>query len=318
MGWSKIGGESGGSDRKDIYVQMETGKPARLHAILGKGEEPVSYWTHWIDAAKQSINCPGKSVCPACKAGIKARMMHIMNVWDYAAKKVKVLEKGNTVYESIKMYYEMGNNSLDGVDIVIKSVGDGRDTKYVVASLPMTSALPKEAAGAKHDLEALSAKTEPSQIAQLLGGEKGQDTDFPLPDEQTGVEVVMPTGKYKGMTLIEIVQKDRNYVGWVAENFEDEEIKESANAALESTDRTPVQTKPASKPQPTAKDAKVAQALAMVNTFTSKGGELKAVAQMMKDTAKKTVVKDFSEQELDMFIESMNDLIESLAFDAPV
>ena len=316
MGWNKVGGESGATTtRANVYVQIEPGKPKRVHALLDRGEEPLSYWTHWLNNVKQSVICPGKSVCPACKAGINAKMQHAMNVWDYTEKQVRVLEKGNQVYEPIKMAFDMAGNTLDTVDIIIKQVGSGLETKYVVTTMALSGEAPT---GPKLDIENLCRKADPEHIAKLLGDKiEFGDTDPKAKEPEVGYslpgEVLMPTGKYKGQRLDEIVKSDRNYVEWVAENFEDVEIVDAAKEALAaSPTRKAIEPKPALS----LRDKKIAESLKLVDAYRTKAGNLKAVAQIMKDVAKKSLLKDFTEAELDTFIEEMKTIIESLEFDA--
>lgn len=341
MGWGAMNQGGSKSDRLDTFVQFKEGKPVKLHALLERGEEPKSYWTHWVQEAKTQIRCPGRGVCPACTARVPAKMTHAMNVWDYNEGKIKVLEKGNQVYENVKMFYEINNNSLEAIDIVIKQTGTKRDTKYVVAAVPCNTP-PDTSKHTKHDLESLLKPHTPAEVQAALGGGVGPvrgedvlestvaaeeaDLEFPTdPVEPDSAEVTMPTGKYKGQRLIDIVKKDRNYVTWVSENFTDSNIIEAANEALNSTDREPVPPKPENPMTPimtvtqdqlkTARFKFHTKALSLVQDYKTKVGNIDAVTKLMKETSKKITLKDFTEQELEQFVKSMEDLVESLQYD---
>lgn len=306
MSWSEIAGESAG--RENIYVAIESGKPKRVHALLATGEEPRSFWSHFIESAKQSVRCPGKNVCPACKEGISARMVHAMNVYDYTEKSVRILDRGNQVYQSIKLFYESNSNNLDNIDIVIKSTGKGRNTNYVVASLPVDKNAPDFESLERHDLDEICKPNTPQEIKDLLSsGDFSPDKleeEVEFPDEPTNEKSTMPTGKYRGKTIEDIAKIDIKYVQWVADNFDDPDLVGDAKAILNKK---------------VIKNEGLNNALALVEKFQEKGGDIKQVASIMRKVAagKKMVLRDFTDGELAKFSVEIEDLVESPNYDKP-
>ena len=51
--------------------------------------------------------------------------------------------------------------------------------------------------------------------------------------EPAAVELIMPFGKHRGRTLGDIARTRLSYLRWMAENLEDEDLRDAAEAVLE-------------------------------------------------------------------------------------
>lgn len=180
MGWDSVG-KGGAAD----FVQLEAGKPVKVHIVLLDGQEPESYFTHFINEANggkgASVVCPGaENGCPCCanKKVYPRRVRHAVNVVDPISGEVKILESGNTIFKAIKAAFDEYGD-LDTVDFKISKTGAGLDTEYAV--LPVATKF----TGDKTDLELkdlteLATPTDVETIQMLMdGGSFGDETPAP-------------------------------------------------------------------------------------------------------------------------------------------
>ena len=169
MGWNDVAGKS---DKDGIHLSIKPNQTIKVHILLEQGEEPVSYWSHFIRSPQgknRSVICPGRDVCPACANGnIKTKRQHAMNVWDYESNSVKILEQGNSIMQQIKMVYDQ-YGSLDIVDISIKRIGEGLSTQYLVMPLPLTAPFSEDVSG-KFDIKKIKTADSIEKIRGLLDG----------------------------------------------------------------------------------------------------------------------------------------------------
>lgn len=192
--WNNIingnNGSTGGTQTE--YLKFPEGQTTIR--ILDK--EPFSRWTHWVQQANGgkgvSIDCVGKN-CPICEErkkekaeGVKpsdmkykVSMTHSINVLDRTDGKVKILEKGNGLFQdlanALTMLTAMGQApDITLIDIIITKTGKTfNQVKYAVMPNPSTirPLNEEESALEKYDLKALKPKLEPFQVIQLMNGQ---------------------------------------------------------------------------------------------------------------------------------------------------
>jgi len=169
MGWDAVK-DMGSAD----FVQLEAGVPIKVHVLLKDGEEPESYFVHFVPEANegkgQSVICPGSKVCPCCanKGAYPLRMRHAVNVFDYTDNTVKILEGGNAIFKRLKETFDEYGN-LNDIDFKITKKGSGLKTEYVVVAIPTKFAEDIDSLELK-DLTTLSTATDPDDITTLLDG----------------------------------------------------------------------------------------------------------------------------------------------------
>lgn len=316
MSWNDVIGKGGG---RENYLQIKENQTTRVHLLLDDGEEPISYWTHFMGRGQRSIICPGRDVCPACKDGVKGKRQHAVNVWDYDSSSVKILQQGNSVFQQIKMIYDQ-YGSLNEIDVSIKRIGGGLNTQYLVIPLPLTAPFNKQYE--KFDIDILIQPDSPEKASELMtGGEVApEDTKVskgPLHATSTSVPPVRPIGadphdrpltfgKYKGKTIAEIAIDDYNYVKWLAENVSDERIKGLAKeytGEITPVDPTPLPTNGDIKPL-------VDEAYQLINFDPKFKGRINDVARMMTEATQtptnpkgKMVLQNYTEQEVRKLLE---------------
>lgn len=183
MGWNDVGSSST-SDKQEIkYMGLLEG----THQIRCLDAEPVSRWTHWIPQANAgkgyTVNCAGKD-CPVCAeikaakakkapAKMNSRKLHLMNVIDRASGEVKLIDKGNGLFEALYGIYEelkADNGDLTNYDLKIRVSGSGKDTVYTPIPMPVKPLTKDEKALEKYDREKLSESLTVEQITALMGG----------------------------------------------------------------------------------------------------------------------------------------------------
>lgn len=337
MGWADTMGKKG--EGSNSHVIIKPNSTVKLHILLDQGEEPVSYWGHFIRLAKggRSVICPGRDICPACKkSDIRTKRSHAINVWDYDSKSVKVMEQGNSVMQQLKLIYDQ-YGSFDAIDVSIRRVGEGLNTQYLVMPMPRTEG-PFTENYTKIDIAKMKQPTSVEKITQLLSGEDA-DTSFdpgtfgaeqaqatapvgtgyvptstPPPlvvGGKSGSSVTIPFGKYKGKTMEEIAEIDMNYVKWCASNITDPIVKAAAQALAGGTaPKADVPSGPTSGSTIDATKAQlVSQAYAIINSDPRYKGQLPVVIDLMKKAtatpvspAGKMLLADYTVDELNTLL----------------
>ena len=157
ISWKEVTEQNNGTgDKKELnYVKLSVGhNPMRI-----LDDEPISFWSHWIQAANggkgMSLMCIGKD-CPGCdsikydkinkiQTKNKTSRKHAINVWNRKTKRVEILEKGKTIFESLAIYLDsMGDLKDYDIDIVQTGEGFG-NVKYTVMPIMKSESLPDEA-----------------------------------------------------------------------------------------------------------------------------------------------------------------------------
>ena len=312
--WKDVSG--GGGDKDHLIITPNTAK--LLHILVKDDEEPHSYWTHYIPSkvpAKKgrSVRCPGRDICPACADGsFKTARRHSINVYDYESKAIKILEKGNTVFEQLKMIKDQ-YGSFGKVDVSIKRSGEGKSTTYMAIPIPRMEPFDEAlVAQGKFSLEAMKPAHTPEQIEKIIHELNNTSPHVTMemdsPDsgylEPTSTSPVLEFGKYKGKTFDEIAELgDLNYVKWCAENLDKKDLKEDAAKVVAKNTG-----KPAPIPAPVVeKPSKqlIDEIQIIINTDPRYAKDIgKAVEKMKQATASptypngKTLLLDYSMDEL--------------------
>lgn len=238
MGWADT--LSKGQSKTDAILEPNTTK--QFHILLEPDEEPYSYWTHYIPnkggGAPRGfvVICPGKNICPACKVkSYRTTMQHAINVWDYSSNSVKILRQGNSVMSQLKLIHDQ-YKTWDHIDISIRRIGDGQGTQYIVVPIPRQEIFNEDITNKLHIIPEVKHANTPEEIQQYIDGitvdTNFNPEEFGKKEEKRSGQFVMPFGKYKGQTLIDIYKKDTEYIGWLAENMSDQYIKEEAKKVI--------------------------------------------------------------------------------------
>lgn len=322
MGWGDVNQAKGGSQDE---IQLTPNTARTVHVLLKPGEEPLSFWTHYIPskvAGKKGrvVICPGKDQCPACAAGAyQTRRRHAINVYDYETRAVKILEQGAKVFQQLRMIFEQ-YGSFDTIDVSIKRVGDRRDnTDYIVIPIPRAEPFDKELI--KHGvfpLEAHKAPFSPEQIETIIAQMEGKDGAVgpePKPSQPqmgkqppAGQECVLTFGKYQGRALIDVANEDLNYVKWCAENVADPKVKTAAQEIYDlfKKDKQPEQ---APAEQQVATQPVLTQVYDIINNDPRYKGNFTLVVNKMKEATQspqhpngKTLLTEYTPEELEKFL----------------
>lgn len=312
MSWDAVQGQGSEGSRDKSHLSIKSSQTVKIHILLNPGEEPISYWTHYLRNARRSVICPGRDTCPICKQGIiKSTRRHAVNVYDYDSNSVKILEQGQTVMQQLKLIYDQ-YQGLDGVDITIRRIGEGRETTYTVIPMPLASPFPHTNLE-RFEIAILKTPNTPEEIQTLLNGAVAEGNVGPTTSSAPTSSTPVPSassnallfGKYRGMTLEEVAVKDMNYVKWCAENIQDEKVKQYAQAIVNRIAPIPVDPKPVSN-----KLTLINQAYDLINKDPRYKGNLNTVIGKMKEataTAQapngKMLLQDYTEDELNKLIE---------------
>ncbi len=178
MSWNDVMGTGGGKTEKDeLFIGPNSTK--LVHILLAPGEEPVSYWTHFIpDSTGKTkgkvVICPGKAICPACKAAkFRTKRVHAINVWDYESKSVKILEQGNQVMQQLSMINDQFNCKQcgwDNIDISIRRIGDGTSTQYVVIPIPVKAPFDKTQLHGLFPIASMKIANSAQEVEAIING----------------------------------------------------------------------------------------------------------------------------------------------------
>lgn len=134
MSWDDVRNESK-SNEKENYTKFPEG--TTMIRILDA--EPYSFWQHWIQSTKTSVNCPGKD-CPICNVIAKAKAnnetpmynnsrKHAMRVWNYTTNQMEIMTQGKGFMQQIlDLHEEIGD--IRTYDIKVKRSGGGLNTTY--------------------------------------------------------------------------------------------------------------------------------------------------------------------------------------------
>jgi hypothetical protein len=132
--------ENGSSSQKAEFTKFPVGV-TRIRVI---DVEPYVRWTHWLNANKRSVNCPGKG-CPICEIrknqkaskepySISMSRRFAINIFNFETGKVEIMEQGIGFFEDLremKDQAEKAGHSLSEAIIRVKRKGtDKDDTSY--------------------------------------------------------------------------------------------------------------------------------------------------------------------------------------------
>ena len=182
MGWNDVKENNGGSEKKEVNFVSIADKETVVLRVLS--EEPISRWSHWIPSVKRSFTCLGKG-CPVCEiikqdkankanARYSSSKRHSLIVWNYATKRVEVLEQGNDFFQNLLAFVEDPDlGDLRDYDIKITRRGTGKDTSYTVipcAKKRVSKEVEDAFATCGIDLEKYYAPCTSQQMIDILSG----------------------------------------------------------------------------------------------------------------------------------------------------
>ena len=176
-------------DKSDNMKKTEYTKfPEGVTKIRVVDAIPVTRWTHWINAQKRSVNCPGKG-CPICEIrhqqkANKEPYTHAMGrrvsmqVLNRNTGKLEMMEQGVTFFQDLRdlmaILDEKGKSLLD-VDISVRRRGTGKDgTSYrldIDDEYPLSD-IDKKLMEDMVVLEEFYVPHEPAKILRVLNGEE--------------------------------------------------------------------------------------------------------------------------------------------------
>lgn len=182
MSWNDVeenkGGNNGG-DKKDIeFLTLSVGN----NQIRFLEEEPETFWQHWIPTANGgkgiSAKCIGaKNGCPVCahmkelgqdKGKWSLRKVHTINVLDRKDGKVKLLQKGNSLFQDLKVFL-LSMGDLRNYDVNIVRTGKGfNDTKYTI--IPVMNSAPVPADLELYNLKEIFTDISKDEMIILMNG----------------------------------------------------------------------------------------------------------------------------------------------------
>lgn len=175
--------ESTGSGNKVEFTRF----PEGLVVVRLVDTVPNMRWTHWINSARASVNCPGKG-CPICNIRKQQKANKepqspmgrrlSLQVINRNTGKLEILEQGITFFEDLKIVLQMAveqDLQIDGVDLNIRRKGLGKDdTSYRIdlgEKYPMTEEDLKLIEENKIELNEYFKPNTPEQIVRILNGE---------------------------------------------------------------------------------------------------------------------------------------------------
>jgi len=139
MGWNDI--NENASKEKTPYTKFTVGN--NMFRILG--DEPYSYWSHWLQKQQTSVACAGRD-CPICnliKAAKEAgetpaynsTKRHAILVWNYTTNQAEIMIQGKTFFNQLlDLHQEVGD--IRSYDIKVIRKGKGTDTTYTILPQP--------------------------------------------------------------------------------------------------------------------------------------------------------------------------------------
>lgn len=191
MAWNKVGMSSGGNGTtKDDYIRLTDGQKVRIHVLLDQGEEPYSYFSVFIgpdQKSKRTVIIGPENENHEAITQEKKRAKHAVNVWDYQAKRVRILDAGNRLMEEIKNIWETYGQSLDTVDLVINKKGTGLATEWHATPVPSAFAKVDVSGITKFNMEDVFKPSTEEYIASVVNG--GSDFNFETPTEEKSAEI---------------------------------------------------------------------------------------------------------------------------------
>jgi hypothetical protein len=182
MSWNEVEGKGEG---KATYTKFEEGKAIQIRIL---DSEPISKWTHWLQASGRSVTCLNNN-CPVCKvikeqkeAGIekptysssKKFTLHVLN---RSTNCVELLEQGKDFFEQL-LTYQRSVGDLRSYDLKIIRSGKGTNTKYSFIPMPITPLTDAEKdmyEANKFDIVALSKPYTEEQVLGLMAGKPASE-----------------------------------------------------------------------------------------------------------------------------------------------
>ena len=214
MAWNEVANTKSESQSEVEFKTLSEG----THAVRILDDEPLTRWTHWLPSANAgkgcSVTCIGKN-CPVCelikqakkdkvKTSLSSRKTHAINVLDREDGKVKLIDKGNGLFDALIGVREMLMDDVGDItnyDVKIKVTGTGMDTSYVAIPMTAKPLTAEEKALELYNKEEIFKIFTAEQIVKLMAGatfadisDDTNDTEVPdakapeTPDEKPNVD----------------------------------------------------------------------------------------------------------------------------------
>lgn len=223
--------KGGGGGQKDPNV-LDLKEANRIRIL-----EPVTFkWRqHFIESTTDSeqgrpVVCPkgpdgrDQSPCPLCmkpvgtdgKQRFPISRRFATNVWDYESQSVKVLIAGPQVFEEFDAYVALGLDPT-AADILVHKMGKGINTSYKVVRANETPMPTQIQPGMLHDLDKYDTPDSTEKIFEKLEamGWDYDDLEMPSYTLEEAEAFQMPYGKFKGLTIEQIVANDPDYAQFI-------------------------------------------------------------------------------------------------------
>lgn len=222
------GGGGGSADPNVLKLQDAT----RIRIL-----EPTVYkWKqHFVESTTDNeqgrpVVCPrgpdGRNAepCPLCmkptgsdgKQRFPMSRRFATNVWDYDSNSVKVLIAGPQVFEEFDAWVALGIDATES-DVLIHKMGKGISTSYKVVRANPTPMPVQITPDMLHDLDKYDSPDSIERIFEKLE-EMGWDYDSletPTLTLEQAEAMQMPYGKYRGLTLEQLIANDPDYAQYI-------------------------------------------------------------------------------------------------------
>ena len=136
-GWDDVK-KGGGSGE---FTEIKEGRPVTIHLLTDIVKIKELHW----NAKKEFKECT-KDGCLFCKdsgSWNAAKTTFSTSVYNFTTKRQEFLEKGYSIFKTIKETREAYNSDLSNVDFRISAEGSGIETKYSVIPVVPTKFKPE-------------------------------------------------------------------------------------------------------------------------------------------------------------------------------
>ena len=139
MAWEDVERKYENKEDSDRVPYTKFKEGVTLIRVLG--DEPYSFWSHWMTKHNKGVTCLGKG-CPICSviASQKANNekptygsshRHAIKIWNYAEDKMEIMIQGRDFFQQLlNLHREVGD--IKTYDIKVTRTGIGTDTTYML------------------------------------------------------------------------------------------------------------------------------------------------------------------------------------------
>jgi hypothetical protein len=164
MGWGDV--KEPGTGGNVDFMKLQSGQ--NQLRIVGRPSLIEIHWEKAVDGTTKKVICPGAG-CPVCKGGHVPMARYQVQVIDRADGKIKVLEGGPTIFNSIKSYaMDADYGDPTKYDMKVKKEGSGRETKYTIVAAPKKSDVKPEELKLMEESKSLEEVNKPKTIEEIM------------------------------------------------------------------------------------------------------------------------------------------------------